>query len=326
MEEQPERRVGIPIGVVARRTGLSPGVLRAWERRYGAARPGRSEGGVRLYSSAEVARLTLLARAVAAGHAIGRLVALPSAEIEALLEESARGNGVAPGVGQGEHASNHDSIDAYVRAGLEAVHALDDARLHGILTRAAVVLRGVEFAEGVVAPLLRRVGELWVEGDLCPAHEHMLSAQVRRVLTWLLDNLAVPEGAPRAVASTPKGHAHELAALLAAVRASEVGWRVTYLGPDLPANDIALAAVTTGARVVLLSVVRETGGTELVAELRSLRQRLTPDVTILVGGSGALRQRREIEAGGGVWLSDLRNLGERLQAMIDVEGASGRVS
>jgi len=41
------------IGELAQRTGVSPALLRAWERRYGVIAPARSEGGFRLYSEEE---------------------------------------------------------------------------------------------------------------------------------------------------------------------------------------------------------------------------------------------------------------------------------
>jgi DNA-binding transcriptional MerR regulator len=58
------------LGAVARLTGLSPHVLRAWERRYGAVRPLRTPGGTRLYRESDVARLRQLRAAVQAGHSI----------------------------------------------------------------------------------------------------------------------------------------------------------------------------------------------------------------------------------------------------------------
>ena len=46
-----------PIGVVAKRTGITLHVLRAWERRYGVVEPERSGGGTRLYSTGDIAKL-----------------------------------------------------------------------------------------------------------------------------------------------------------------------------------------------------------------------------------------------------------------------------
>jgi DICT domain-containing protein len=45
------------IGELSRRTGVSPELLRAWERRYGLLQPSRSAGGYRLYSAADEARI-----------------------------------------------------------------------------------------------------------------------------------------------------------------------------------------------------------------------------------------------------------------------------
>src|SRR5687767_9495114 len=69
-----EREPGyLRIGELARRTGASPELLRAWERRYGLLRPTRSQGGFRLYTAADEARVRRmrdqLARGVAAAEA-----------------------------------------------------------------------------------------------------------------------------------------------------------------------------------------------------------------------------------------------------------------
>src|SRR3954468_1217344 len=55
------------IGEVARRSGVSPELLRAWERRYGLLRPHRSPGGFRLYSDADVARVRRMRELLAHG-------------------------------------------------------------------------------------------------------------------------------------------------------------------------------------------------------------------------------------------------------------------
>ena len=47
----------LPIREVARRTGVNPVTLRAWERRYGLIVPQRTAKGHRLYSQAQVAQV-----------------------------------------------------------------------------------------------------------------------------------------------------------------------------------------------------------------------------------------------------------------------------
>src|SRR5215213_3572133 len=74
-----------PIGVVARRTGLKPDLIRAWERRYGAVEPGRTETRRRFYSDADIERLLLLRRVVNTGRGISQVAGLPNEELEALV-------------------------------------------------------------------------------------------------------------------------------------------------------------------------------------------------------------------------------------------------
>src|SRR3954469_3779400 len=75
-----------PIGVVARRTGLKPDLIRAWERRYGAVEPGRSETRRRFYSDDDIERLLLLRRAVNPGRGISQVASLSNAELGALID------------------------------------------------------------------------------------------------------------------------------------------------------------------------------------------------------------------------------------------------
>lgn len=294
-----------PIGVVAQRTGLSPHVIRAWERRYAAVDPARTEGGDRLYSAADLLRLRLLARLSEAGHPIGRVARLATPELVALLPEEGEPS-PAPSPPRPAHR--------FVEAALECVEVMDAVCVRGILTRAVVALSAEEFIEEVALPLLRRVGDLWEEGRLCPAHEHMLSAQLAWVLGWMMEASPPAAGAPDAVAATPAGQRHEFGALLASLVAAQEGWRVTYLGTDLPAGDIARAVQARGAGVVLLSAALEASPGPLLAEIRALREAAGPAVRILVGGRGAAASREQVVRAEAEWLPDYGALRDVLRS------------
>jgi MerR family transcriptional regulator, light-induced transcriptional regulator len=292
-----------PIATVARQTGLSPHVLRAWERRYGAVTPSRDSGGARLYTAADVARLRLLRGATDAGMGIGRATTLPAEELLALVRES---EAAAPP----ERPRGADVSGPI----LAAIEAMDGGRIHALLVRAALALGARDFVHAAAVPVLREVGTMWERGVFSPAHEHLLSSQMRRVLAWLLESLPVPDSAPGLVATTPPGHAHELGAMLAAVVGATEGWRVTFLGPDLPARDAAAAARVTRASVVLLSVVGPAAEGELLAQVDALRQALPPEAALVLGGPGAGAHADALAAAGASWLPDLEALGSMLRA------------
>jgi methylmalonyl-CoA mutase cobalamin-binding subunit len=299
--QAPETLPRYPIRVAARMTRLSPHVLRAWERRYDVVQPGRDAAGGRLYSEADIWRLRQLRLATEAGHGISQAASLPRDELAALVGDE----GIVPSPARGRPRAG---AGAFVSSALDAVEAMDAPRLYATLMGAAVALPSHEFTDGVVVPLLHRVGDRWAQGRITPAHEHVLSAQVGRVLAWLAESLPVPPGAPDAVAVAPRGHRHEFGALLAAVAAAQEGWRVTYLGADLPAADIATAAAIRGARVVLLSAVLEDDADALHTEVREIRAAVAESVTLFVGGPGAQAAAVPLRRAGAVPLRDLDEL------------------
>lgn len=318
-EEFEDREPRHPIRVVARRTGISLHVLRAWERRYGVVVPARTDGGQRLYSNADIARLKLLREAVEAGRAISQVADVPDDELAALVAQDRTGAVAGPAERVGAGIAPGGAAAAAVSACVEAAERLDLETLHRVLLRSVVSLLPRDFIEQVVAPLLHEVGERWHRGELQPAHEHAVSVVVGRVLSFLLSAYEPEPGAPTVVTTTVAGEVHEFGAMLASVLAAEAGWRVVYLGPSLPAAEIARAAATSAAVVVAVSVVNDFTEAELGAELSVLRAALRRDVRLLVGGHGAARHRDALVRVGGLEVGDLALLRETLPMAGEVQ-------
>jgi MerR family transcriptional regulator, light-induced transcriptional regulator len=299
-----------PVRLVALRTGLSPHVLRAWERRYGVVSPTRSEGGQRLYSEHDIERLLRLRRLTERGHSISRLAPLPLGELARLEAETSIPISAAEGLdgvragAPAKWAPTRSAAEEAVVEAFQAARRLDTVEIQAVLERAAVTLGVPVFVDRVVAPLLARIGHGWSERTVSVAQEHLASAVVRRVLGWLLRVYEVRD-APRLVVATPPHQAHELGALMAAASAAAEGWSVTYLGPDLPVADLVNAAHQSGAWAVAISAVHQPDGGDLVAALRDTRAGLPADVVLCVGGTGALQVRAEAEAVGARVLESL---------------------
>ncbi|MBV9108712.1 MAG: MerR family transcriptional regulator [Gemmatimonadetes bacterium] len=275
-----------PIRVVSERTGLSPDVLRAWEKRYGVVAPGRrQDAGQRLYSDADVERLRLLRRATSAGRSISHVATLPDAELARLVAEDETQRTATPA--RPPAANGSAAAGAHVRRALAAVGEMDGPALEAALRRAAVTLGIDAFVDDVAAPFLRAVGDAWASGAMSVAHEHLASAVLRRVLGIASDAAAGTASGPAVVIATPARQVHELGAMLAAAAATSAGWRVVYLGADLPAEDVARAVRETGARVVALSLVFAANPAGDVEELRRLRRLLPSQVALVAGGEGA---------------------------------------
>jgi DNA-binding transcriptional MerR regulator/methylmalonyl-CoA mutase cobalamin-binding subunit len=309
-----------PVRLVALRTGLTPHVLRAWERRYGVVTPKRSDGGQRLYTGLDIERLRRLRRLTERGYAIGHLASLDLDELARLDQESATEAVPAPQLDAEPARPSGSSVAEVARAALQATRRLDAGKLQTILERAAVT-RGVpEFLDRVVAPVLDDIGRGWREHSVSVAQEHLATAVFRRVLGWLLGVYDVDAAAPRLVVATPPGQLHELGALMVAVSAAAEGWAVTYLGPDLPVADLVSAAAETRARALAVSVVYVPDDRDLAAALRETRASLPSRVPLLLGGAAASTIGLD-ELAGVVVLASLPELRVLLQRLA-AEGAA----
>lgn len=293
------------IGVASNRTGVSAATLRAWEERYGAVRPERSDGGHRLYSDEELRRLRLLKRLTEHGHRIGRIADRPTAELAEML---AADRVPTPGR-RGEERLG----DEYVEKLLRAVEAYDGDRLDAGFRRAALRLSADRLVDDVVAPLMRKIGEAWSAGKLSPAQEHLATGVAKRALGWVMDGLEPPEGAPSVVVAVPAGQRHELGAMLAAATAASAGWRIVYLGGGLPGEDVARAAADTGAKAVALSLVHPERDPSTARALRSLRRELPGRVAVIVGGRAAGSYGRVLRETGAERLDDYEAFRSRLE-------------
>jgi DNA-binding transcriptional MerR regulator/methylmalonyl-CoA mutase cobalamin-binding subunit len=312
-ENQDPGQARHPIGVAAARTGLRPDILRAWERRYGAVLPQRAPKGRRLYTDQDIARLRLLRQVVASGRRISDVARLPLLELEALAREDAAAAGVetyAP-----RAAAGGGSPLGYLQEILEAVKDLDRKRLDQALSSAAVALSGPVLRREVIVPVLQTIGERWREGSLRIVHEHLASAIVRSYLAALRNGNHVPPGAPKLIVTTPAGQRHELGALLAAATAADGGWDVTYLGPNLPAEEIAAAVQQRGARAVALSLIYPQSDPGTGEELRRLRGFVGQDVGIVVGGRAAISYDAVLREIGAICLVDLGDLHRELESL-----------
>jgi DNA-binding transcriptional MerR regulator len=281
------------VGAVARLTGLSEHVLRAWERRHGAITPRRSAGGTRCYSASDVSRLRLLSAVVATGQPIREIAALSNAE---LASRAVRTPGSQP--------SRLDELFA-------ALAKLDVPALERQLGLQLSALGVRPFLETIAVPFLHEIGARWQREELRASEEHVASAVLRNVLARA--QRAVGRSAATCLAlATPTGELHELGILMAALCAQERGLRVVYLGPDLPADEIADAALRARAEVVGLGIVSLDPGA-VAQEVRALRRRLPERIELWLGGSGATRLPRRLD--GTAVVPDLAELDMRLAVL-----------
>lgn len=281
--------VSFSVKAAAQRTGLSPHVIRVWEKRYGAVRPSRTDSNRRTYSEPEIERLELLRAATNAGHSIGQIAKLENEQLRALVGALLAISETEPSSGQ------RSSAESFVDAAIEQIRKLNQAGLEEILGNAAKEFGTHGLLQKVAIPLTYQIGELWQSGDVTAAEEHFASGHMRTFLGNLSRPYVVDPSAPLLVTGTPLGQHHEMGAIIVGVAASALGWRVANLSSSLPAAEIASAATRGSVRAIALSVVFPVDDPNLPGEFRMLRKLLPKPMEILVGGRAAPAYRASLE-------------------------------
>jgi methanogenic corrinoid protein MtbC1 len=268
-----------PLRTVAARTGLTPDIIRAWEKRYGVVAPIRGARGARLYSLADIAHLRLLARVVGAGRAIGDVAALSRPALEQLAAQRVRDSRPS---GSSEAVS---PCEALVTRVMERLVSFDETSMTRLLGDAVVALGIPTFVHEIVVPLVHRVGARWADGERSIGEEHLLTGTLRNLLGGLLHSRTTT-GRP-IVLATPAGERHEIGLLSVALLARNAGISVVYLGVDLPAPDVVLAAERARAIVVGLSVVGVDNRARATREVEALQMALSRECEVWLGGADA---------------------------------------
>jgi DNA-binding transcriptional MerR regulator/methylmalonyl-CoA mutase cobalamin-binding subunit len=251
------------IGELSRRSGVSPELLRAWERRYELLRPTRSAGGLRLYSAEDLDRVRAMQHHLAEG--------LAAAEAAAFALRPAATSADVP------------LAPADVRRELDdALSAFDEARAQAVLDWLLASTTLDTVLSGVVIPYLRDLGARWERGEASVAQEHFASSVLRGRLLGLARGWGRGLG-PRILLACAPGEQHDLGLIAFGLALRARGCRIVYLGAETPLESVADAARASDPAFVVISAVNAARFEESADGLRKLaRQR-----RVCLGGAGA---------------------------------------
>jgi DNA-binding transcriptional MerR regulator len=258
--EQPGQGNLLPIGAVARLTGVPEMTLRNWEKRYGVPRPGRTaDGGRRLYSGDDITLVRHLAQRVASGVPIRKAVAA----VRAVQQEPER----------------------LAASLLSATLALDAAGVQRDLEEAAAALPPTDAWSRIVAPVLRNLGDRWAAGgDGAIAAEHLATSAIQSWLRSLLGGY-VPLSSAQATVACGPGELHELGALALVTFLTMRGTSTVYLGANTPLIALEDIRRRMGIRVLCITATLRATADQVVALIMALTEHPT-EAVLAYGGPG----------------------------------------
>jgi MerR family transcriptional regulator, light-induced transcriptional regulator len=251
---------GHRIGEFARRVGVTPELLRAWEQRYGLLRPVRTPGGFRLYGEEDAERVARMRRGLDEG--------LSAAEAARVALET-------------ERPADHLMEDARARLAA-AIASYDEAAVQTVLDDGLAAFGLESFVRDLILPTLGAIGRGWEEGNVEISQEHFASNLIRgRLLS--LGRLWGRGSGPLALLACAPGEQHDISLLAFGLILRSYGWRILFLGANTPLFTVQETARTTGAAVIVLV----TFDTDLIQTEGTALRRLARIAPLFLGGPGA---------------------------------------
>lgn len=252
--------------------GVPKNTLIAWERRYQVVDPERTSSGYRVYSDADVAILKRVRELTEQGYKAGEACRL------------VKRDQMAPAPAQAVSASGEAALTAIRVALQDRLLAFDREGADRVVMRLLMV-PFERCLDEVYFPLLHDVGDCWQAGTITVVQEHYVTAFCREKLLVMLHSVQAGIGsAPEITCATPPGEHHELGLLAVALRLVLRGYRVVYLGTNVPTAALCQHVEARRPAGLCLSMVHAHPEAELVDYARELRRRVPKSVPIAIGG------------------------------------------
>ncbi len=273
----------LTIAQLAQFSGIKSHTIRAWEQRYGALKPTRTEGNTRTYSSLDLKRLLNIVSLMDSGYKIAELGAMNDEELNAetkklfCLDKS--------------EGHNH-FVFQLISAGV----TFNEISFDKILSHCLLRLGVENTYKEVVYPLLKRVGLMWSTDMLPPAQEHFMCNLIRQKLLTAIDSLPTPkENSKKWLLFLPEDEYHEIGLLFAHYFLRSIGENVIYLGSSVPLMTLASAIESVKPDYLMLFFVHQDYPENTDSYLSKIRECFALG-TIYISGNEKLISQMTLES------------------------------
>jgi len=300
-----------PIRKLSERTGVGASTLRAWERRYGLLKPKRTPKGHRLYTDNDARLVYRVLELLDDGHAISeaarRVLSTPgkAADVTDLLSDVDSDALDTKELSKGQWAG-------YVERLIRAVESFSPQRLDAVYNEASSLYPLDLVSKYLIEPALKVFGSRWNQRTTGIAEEHFFTAWLRNKIGARLHHATSQATGSTLLVTCVPGHRHEMAVLLFSLAALARGYRVVYLGTDMPLEPIPEVVRQCGAKGVILAAGREPDSEATLVSVAALSTHLS--CPLFVGGPLSVRYKEALIESGAVPIGDQFSLALHLVA------------
>ena len=261
-----------PIRTVSELTGVNAITLRAWETRYGLIDPIRKPSGHRLYTQEHIDLINRVVGLLDRGMRIGQINAETMAGADVDSDPA-------------EDRVNH--WQRYINGMIAAIIRFDESALERVYGEALSHYPVKVVTEKLLTPLLRELGDRWINKKGSVAEEHFFGFYLRNKLGARFHHRSQTQTGPRLMLACLPGDLHEIGLLLFALEACDHGFQTVLLGANMPLEELPAAVSKTNSAALILSGVIEPEQDVIAEQLPWLVRQLS--VPVFIGGGIAAR-------------------------------------
>ena len=205
-------------------SGIKAHTIRIWEQRYNLLTPQRTKTNIRHYSNVELKAILNIALLNKYGYKISRIDKMSSEEMNQKIALLSQAEAI-------QEKLINDLIGAMSDMNPDQFELLLDDHIRS---------KGIEKAiVKTIFPFLEKVGILWITNHVNPAQEHLATNIIRQKLIMGIEGVKrVPENKNPILLFLPEGEYHELGLLFVYYLLKSRGFRVYYLGVNVPLKDV----------------------------------------------------------------------------------------
>jgi DNA-binding transcriptional MerR regulator len=204
-------------------TGVKAHTLRKWETRYSFLAPERTDTNIRYYTDVQLKKLMNISILTRNGYRISNIDKMSEADINSIIADKLI------------HGTQEDDISALIVSTLEMDEVAFDEVLNVQIKKNGLLTATTK----IIYPFLNQIGVLWGINKVMPAQEHFVSNLIKKKMFSAIDQLPIADKkSPVILMFLTENEHHEIGLLLAYYVARKMGWKVYYLGQNVPTENI----------------------------------------------------------------------------------------
>ncbi|PWA09583.1 MerR family transcriptional regulator [Flavobacterium laiguense] len=207
-------------------SGIKAHTIRIWEKRYNVLQPMRTDTNIRLYSLSSLQKLLNIALLHDYGYKISKISTFSEEKLVEMIRD----------IISKKNAKNH-AVNAFKMAMMNFDQELFTNTYNWLLEDRTFK----EVFHQVFIPLMEEIGLLWQTDTISPAHEHFISCLIIKKILFNTEEVAneKPINTDKVfVLSLPLNEIHELGLMYLHYEIVLKGYKVIYLGENMPVENL----------------------------------------------------------------------------------------